>query len=500
MKTRIPAFILIFALGGISGFLASSYFQTVERQDVSDAVVVEKASEDGTPLRGIGASYASDSADGASYEDALSFQERIDRAMDHDSYRRRQYELERLFENLSSEEAPQMLAKILEISEPRLRGDLLRPFFVKWGELDGPIAYKIASEMKGRNRTDSVSAVLAGWAHTDVHASWEAAKELMEGGGNSFVQLRLTRGSVMELAKQDPDLLLQYIAEDTENRRFDAFSRFLVDAAFEEERQGQLLAKLSQIENGEDRAKLISQVYHRWGVLDTEAPLNALSQIDDPQEAKGALEGFLRGWVESDVEGALNFAFANYDDPAVKSAFPDMLQQTFRDGSAEQSLELVDRLSEEGLLAEVGMEVSRTLAFIQPQIALKISDSIPNEVERNNIRMRAVSHLARNDFAAAVTYYEKEESVEQRARYLPSMAWSLTGRSDGGAKLAQLLEGIPSGESRSRSLEQILTAATRPGTRMSDDFREALSLIAESEAGLSEQAKALSEKLRAPGS
>ncbi len=416
--------------------------------------------------------------------------------MSYDSYRRRQYELERLFEDLTKEEASGVLEDILEVREPQLRGSLMRPFFVKWGELDGPVAFKVAVELKGRDRNDGVSAVLAGWSHTDVHAAWGEAFPMIMDSSSPFSSL--TGGAVAEMAKQDPDFILSFLAKDSSNQKYSSFGHNLINEAFKSDRQAELLGKLGVIENAEDRNKLVSELFQRWGTLDTGAPLDALAEISDPSEARSALEGFLKGWVESDREGALSYAFENSEDPAVKASLASMLQRSFRNGSREDSAALIAQLEEKGMLKEYAPNIVPHLAFMQPEIGLKLAAVIEDPQERLRQQQRALGGLARVDFEKARDFLDGVESEEERAKLLPSVTWSLLNRSDGGSQLVSLMDKVPQGEKRTELVEQLLASASRPNVRLSDGYKEGLAVLVEAETDLSEKARDNWEKLVAP--
>lgn len=427
---------------------------------------------------------------------AKSFSEQVEAATSYDSHRRQQYELERLFESMSADEAEGMLHNILEVSEPQLRGSLLRPFFVKWGELEGELAYATANELQGRDRSDGVSASLAGWAHTDVHAAWEVALPMIDEPSYRFT--RLARGVVAEMAEQDPDVLLNLLAQDSSNQKYSTFGYNLINQAFESDSQSQLLSKFSVVDRAEDRNNLVSQLFQRWGSLDTGAPLDALSKIEDPDEAKSALEGFLRGWVESDRDGALNYAFDNQADPAVQASFGSMIQSTFRFSTAKDNEALIARLENEGLLKELAPKIGSQLSFIQPEIGLRLAEAVEDPREKRQLQQQSLNGLARHDFDKARLYLDSIESVEERAGLVPNVSWALTNRSDGGEQLVALMDSFPAGKERTQIVERLLSSAGRPQMQLSDGYKEGLSMLAEGESELSDQAKESLSKLVEP--
>ncbi len=496
MKSRSIALVFTFVLGGFAGCLASFfYFSSLDEALAPEAQDLSvESSEVMRPSVPLGRP-----EDDALVEDpevGLDFSERVERAMSYDSYRRRQYELERLFENLSKEEASGVLEDILEVREPQLRGSLMRPFFVKWGELDGPLAFEVAVELKGRDRRDGVSAVLAGWSHTDVHAAWGEAFPMIMDSASPFSSL--AGGAVAEMAKQDPDFILSLLAKDSSNQKYSSFGRSLINEAFKSDRQAELLGKLGVIENAEDRNKMVSQIFQRWGSLDTGAPLDALAGIADPAEARSALEGFLKGWVESDREGALSYAFENSEDPAVKASLASMLQRSFSNGSKEDSEALIAQLEEKGILKEYAPSLVPQLSFMQPEIGLKLASIIEDSQERIQQQQRALSGLARMDFEKARDFLDGVESDEERAKLLPSVTWSLQNRSDGGSQLVSLFDKVPQGKKRTELVEQLLANGSRPNVRLSDDYKDGLAILVEAESDLSAKAMGNWEKLVAP--
>ncbi|MDQ8186821.1 hypothetical protein QEH53_14555 [Pelagicoccus sp. SDUM812002] len=105
-----------------------------------------------------------------------------------------------------------------------------------------------------------MSAALAGWVQTDVHAAWNVAIGFLK-ESSGMMDIYLTRGATAEMAKQDPDTLLRLYAGDRANQKYATFGRFLIEAAFENGEQAQLLEKLRIIENSEDRNKWVSQIF-----------------------------------------------------------------------------------------------------------------------------------------------------------------------------------------------------------------------------------------------
>ncbi|MBC2604731.1 hypothetical protein [Pelagicoccus albus] len=499
MKKNPLLFVSVFIVGGLLGSWATVSFVALSLESKEE--VTEPSPDRPLADRSLAEGMVdpiTQGADGSAQPGSLvlSFSQRVEAATAFDSHRRRQYELEKLFEEMTPEQAEGVLAEILEVKEPRLRGSLMRPFFVKWGEIDGEVAYARAIEMAGRDRGDALSAVLAGWAHTDVHAAWAVALPILEESSNWYS--RHARGAVAEMAKQDPNVLLELMASDSSNRKYASFGNSLITEAFENGSQTELLSKFAMIESDVDRNRLVSQLFQRWGILDTDSPLEAMAAIDDPEEAKSAFEGFLKGWVEADKDGALSYAFDNLDDPAVKSVFASMVQSTFRNSGESEIFALVERLESSGLMGEYATQIGRQVAFMQPEVGLRIADSIESSKEREQLIRRSFNGLLNQNFDKAVDYLEQVQSPEEKSKLVASMGWSLARRSDGGAQLVSIVDDLPSGKVRGRLIEKLLLGTSRPQMELTDDYKEGLAMLAEAEGDLSDRAKEALKSLTAP--
>ena len=422
-----------------------------------------------------------------------SFADRVATALAHDSERRKAYEVERLFEGMAKGDAPGIMAEIMGIADHRERGGLLRPFFVKWGELDGPVAFEAAQSLVGRDRMSGLSAALAGWAHTDPYGAWAVAKPLIE--ENPSRNAGLSRGVLEELARRDLNFLLTAIDESPDSKAFSQATRAIVSAVVESGNPEALLNRIQQMDDEDFRADSISQLFQRWGEVDTEGPLDALGKIESAELASDAMAAFIKGWASSDPVGALGYSFDNLGDPSVEKALGSVLQQSLMYADEAESLALTERMVSMGILDKHVQSILGPMSFQNPELAFAITNKIVDKEVRMNQQSRVFSGWARRDFDAALEQYKGLPADENKSRILYSLTHPIIQSRTGGAKLMDVLGAAPSERDRTRTIEYLLQNVSRPDSGASQDLLEALKVVAESEPNLSARGVEARDKL-----
>ncbi|MBX2858199.1 MAG: hypothetical protein KTR17_06020 [Cellvibrionaceae bacterium] len=430
----------------------------------------------------------------------ITYADQISNALALKSNREKLLALERVFETLSSADAPFVLSDIQAIDAPFERRKAISVFFEKFGSIDGRAAYELAAELKGRERGIAAEAAMAGWAKEDVYAAWDLATDMMEDASSGIWRRFEAHKVFTEMAIQDPDNYLNYLNKQSGNQRqAHSMIRYYMDAAIETGQLQQYWKNLEQVPNQDNRDGIVEQFFREWGTLDPEQPLRAIEQIIGDREAETALRGFLNGWTVSDPESALDYAFQNLDTPSVNNSLKDMLSSAFYQGSADQNRQLVARIQSSDLTPETYRDTLQIISRTNPDLAMEMSNSVEDEQQRMELQQRAIQTLAHSDLDAATNYYEQANTAEQKARLFNSINWQLINRSDGGDRLSAMLEELPLGQPRTLAIQDAIFRASYRKERVNPNYRETLLKIASLETNLSEEAvKALDKLNQAP--
>lgn len=350
-----------------------------------------------------------------------------------------------------------------------------------------------AAKLEGFFRANGISAALTGWAKKDPYAAWEAAEAYTK-EGSRYVDY-YTRGALGELAKHDLDAALAVLNAETNQFRIMGMNNTVINAAFEADQVEMLVGKVGLIEDAEQREKWISDIFNRWGGMDTEAPLAALASLDDPALAKGAMEGFIQGWAQVDPDGALNYAFDHREDALVEDALGPLLQQVVGAGSTTENRALAERISEAGFLDDVASDFVSGLSFSNPALALEVASKMTDAEQQSHLRRNVLGFWAQNDFSEAKTYFDQLPQSPAKADLVPALVWPLSRRADGGELVAELLRDVPAGPERVETVEAMLNISTHPGAKSNEGYVAAVKAIVAEETGLSEAAEKNRAKL-----
>lgn len=507
MKSNLLKVALLVAVAAVSGAFLG--YQLAKPKSDSPPIRSAEASENesdssvsaknrhATPARSdtASASDAIGSFADPSYQN-LSFRDRVKLALSYDSHRKQNYAVELLFENLNPEDAPEMLAVLLEEPDRNKRRGMLRPFFVQWGKLDGEKALQVAESLAGREKLDALSAAYAGWGQSEPYKAWEATAPYLD--GSSFRQAYIVHGAFQELAKHDLQAAIDAIPADTNRMFLQNLNQGLVQAAFETEQTDALLNHVLSLGDAEQSKQLLSRIFHQWGEKDTDAPINALSQLTDPKLAKEAMSGFIQGWMQSDREGALAYVVDNQNEPLVGDAAGNVIRQAFLEGTASENEALIQRLEQAGLVEQVAPDVVRGLSFTNPKLAMAFAERISDKDQQASYLSQALSGWAHNNIDSAVAYHQAIEDPDRRAELAPALVFSMGNQDDGAERVTALFQDMPAGEGRKAAVEKALGYASSPYAKENPDFVLAIAAIAAAEPGLSEGSKEQLKKLLPP--
>ena len=257
----------------------------------------------------------------------------------------------------------------------------------------------------------------------------------------------------------------------------------------------QLLRKAALAENEEDRVEWTRGIYSSWAEKDSDAAAEAIAQISDPAQIEPAMTGFLSGWSRNDPAAALDYAFAHHNDPPVKRIFNSIIYESIRSGEAEANATFVERITDAGLLDELGSTLSKALASSDPTAAFDIASKATDPEKRLQTQQHVLNVWAHNDFESARSVFTLQIPNENKAEMVPILASSLYLSANVGEQLTSLLDSIPAGPGRTKAIENLLERALPISGFATTDFMNSLKTAATSEPNLSKDGQALRSKL-----
>lgn len=418
------------------------------------------------------------------------FDTRAEAAFAHSSQRRRDWEIERLFETMTAVEAPTLLQHILSNPEYHKPDSLLGSFFGKWGEIDGAAAFAAADALESRPQKDAQKYLFPAWARADVHAAWAASANYLSlprppfNGWLSDV--------LEEMAKQSPGTVVEYANQSSDGR----MKSFVVEKSIRAiSESGQFAGILSEIQGMKSQAnqkEWAQKLFQSWASQNTDQALAAVHTLSAPEAS--AMEGLLVGWAAGDREAALDHLFANRNDSTVQNAQTAMIQSALQSGSESENLRLIERLQKAGMI--VGAFSSfRTISNRQPSVVLQAADHISDQQKADNLRSTAIINWSRTDFNSAFEHFDRISSPQSKANIMLDITRPAMRVPSPNFSLSKLYHSIPPGEERTQALEKLLNFGSHIGPGLPQDLLKDLKDISESETQLSPAAEEARAKL-----
>jgi len=221
----------------------------------------------------------------------------------------------------------------------------------------------------------------------------------------------------------------------------------IVEAAAESGNLPVLLQAAMQLPADENRSQWIQALFQRWGNVDTDAPMQALRAISDPELARSAMSVVISGWAEMDPRGALEFALEHQADPLMQGSLGRLMGSTGHLLRQTELREILTNAKAKGTLGALPPDAAFRLAHFQPFLALEFVNAIVDEPNRNRLISSAMSSWSRNDFAAAASAFERMPQGTDRVAAFESLSWAALERVDSGTTVASWL-GTFSGADR----------------------------------------------------
>lgn len=331
--------------------------------------------------------------------------------------------IEKWLENLNATTAPAMLTLVKELPSSPIRDQIMRQFFSKWGERDGPTAFAHAKNLSGRDHLRYLSSAGGGWAKSQPREAWQA---LMEVSNNGMMKTVNLTKATKNIAIEDPILAMELLESiDYPPARKARFAR-LLEAVSE---TGQYLPVLEKalLENDINiKEAYIAQLFRKWGEYELEAPLVALEMISDASVEDDALKGFLSGWARVDGSGAFAYVWENKDDEQIGKNLVTVAKEWAKNGTAEEVPLMLDSIPDSKEKEKIIFGIIRELGQANPETALTWAGALTNEKQRNRSIAGAMTRWARTDIEAAEHHYNsmsdgKEKSVASTSVILAKM-------------------------------------------------------------------------------
>lgn len=381
MKSPFLYHSLALFIGAAASFALVSQFHTPSPEFSSDADVPSRsqASEPGSLKQATAAVYSdseSSRPNPPSEEAPLigdivkNFHDRVAYAQSFPSMRRQRWEMERLFADMTPENAADVMAIVMEDPEYRVSTVLGDLFFAKWGEIDGASALAAAQTLGNNEKYSATKAVFNTWARSDLSSAWAAAQNFLDSPDRQSANV--ARGVLKEVAVQAPDTLIAMLNTLDAPHINITIRDKLIEAAIESQGQAKLLRSLDQLEDPENRNRITRDLFGKWSQMDPDVAIEKLAAITEPSQAEAALNGYVRGWSQTSPSGALDYALDNQGDKNVEQITTGLINQAILSSTQQETEALIDRIEQAGLLKKYGERMSRVISIKDPELGSKL--------------------------------------------------------------------------------------------------------------------------------
>lgn len=298
------------------------------------------------------------------------FQKRYQYAKSFTSTRRQRWELERLFHDMSPEDAPKVLEQIYDLSSSEFSIDLRDPFFARWGEIDGTAALAAAQALDPLHSYSASKAVFNTWAQTNLSEAWFAAQDFLESENRKTANI--ARGVLKAVAQNEPDILIGMINRGEKPHLNLTMRDKLVEAAMDYGRQRELLKSIPFVENPVERFKLTEELFSKWSRSAPDEAIEALERLDNPEQADVALDGYMKGWSNENPNEAFDYILKNQDEPKAGMLTKSLIIRKILGADAQATQETIKQIEAAGLLDTYGTDLVRFIKFRDPEAANRL--------------------------------------------------------------------------------------------------------------------------------
>lgn len=436
----IVATIVAYQIGGRSSETLPSEDQSIakehETQIVPLAATIISESEQETVLRGV--AYVKEISEGEDWAERF--------------YNYRQY-----LENLTPENALEMLAELEELRPSGKRNKMMGLLFTKWGEVAGPMVLEYAKRYSGQQGMLYQSSAIEGWAKNQPVEAW---KTMMDLTNNGFVWMPRITHTVTAIALKNPALAVQLIQDVDEPYRQPYLFQGIVDIAADRGEMHQLLAQIETVENSKKQGTYLETLFKEWGQFDNETSLAAANALADPELVESATKGLLKGWAQNDGQGALEYAIQNSEDPLFKEIAVGVAQEWVRSVTSENVGEFIATLSAAPNRDQMMDRIIYQVAMADPEQALLFAASSENAASKGNGFGSVLASMSKTNPERVTEYYRtiEDDEVRWQSTWAATTSSIYTGAS--AEDTLSLLSTFKNEDHRNSALDYMVLSAT----------------------------------------
>lgn len=375
-------------------------------------------------------------------------------------------------DQLSPENALQMLADLDALRPSAKKRWMMTDFFSKWGTLAGPIALEHAMQYEGHQGLSYQSASIEGWAHNEPSKAW---KTMMDMTNNGFVWMPRLYQTVGVIARGDPALAVQLIQAIDEPYRQPHLFQPIVNTAADRGQMPELLTHIQAVEDSTKQNAYLETLFKEWGQFDNETSLAHAHSLGDPELVSAAMKGLMKGWAANDGQGALTYAIENSDDPLYKEMAVGVAEEWARFITSDDVERFADTLGRASNKDQIMDKVIFRLAMAEPDHAWQLASNATTAASRGDHRARVLGSLYKTQPERVMKHYH---SIGPDAERWQSTWVATTSSIDLGESAEQTLSLLSTFENdvhRNRALDYMVHAATyADNVPNSADLRTAL--------------------------
>lgn len=322
-----------------------------------------------------------------------------------------------LVQRLSSDELPHALALIQNMSEGKLKNNLLLGLMERWGRLDPNMALEQASSITASGlKRNAISRVLKGWGATNPS---EAISWLNENAADfSSRDYRSNFTKVMAgYASQDPYAAFQYATSLNDGRLKNNGVGEVLKALQAEGRVGDARGLIEGMPEGGAKQSAMNQFVAQWASYDPEAASRYVEAYNGQNGYKRMQRELIESWANYDPESAADWlsGISPESDDNYGALVTDLVSRWSRH-DMEASAEWLNSV-------EPSPEIDRAVVVFafhasqeDPEMAMSWAESISDEKMRNKMTKQVASSWKRNDIESFNTYLANSEHLSEEAK------------------------------------------------------------------------------------
>ncbi len=374
-----------------------------------------------------------------------------------ENWAERLYNYRQYLENLTPENALEMLAELEELRPSTKRNSMMGLLFAKWGEVAGPLVLDYAKQYSGQQGLLYQSSAIEGWAKNQPVEAW---KTMMDLTNNGFVWMPRITHTVTAIARNDPALAVQLIQDIDEPYRQPYLFQGIANIAADRGEMPQLLAQIETVEDSKKQGVYLETLFKEWGQFDNETSLSVANALADPELVESATKGLMKGWAQNDGQGALEYAIQNSTDPLFKEISVKISQEWVRSVTAENVSEFIQTVSAAPNRDQIMDRIIYQVAMADPEQALQFAASSENAASKGNGFGSVLASMAKTNPERVTEYYRtiEDDEVRWQSTWAATTSSIFTGAS--AEETLSLLSSFKNEDHRNSALDYMVLSAT----------------------------------------